>query len=96
MFALKTLNSPETESLETFLALWSEGDHTAAEGVLSLAYAELRKVAAMYFRHERPGHVFWGLTDSEIATALESSVATVKRDWSFARAWLLSRLRVKC
>jgi RNA polymerase sigma factor (TIGR02999 family) len=37
--------------------------------------------------------VFGGLKDSEIADALEISVATVKRDWSFARAWLLARLR---
>lgn len=37
--------------------------------------------------------VFGGLKDSEIAEALEISAATVKRDWSFARAWLLSRLQ---
>jgi len=37
--------------------------------------------------------VFAGLTESEIAQALEVSVATVKRDWTFARAWLLARLR---
>lgn len=37
--------------------------------------------------------VFGGLKESEIANALEISVATVKRDWNFARAWLLSRLR---
>jgi RNA polymerase sigma factor (TIGR02999 family) len=36
--------------------------------------------------------VFGGLKDAEIALALEISLATVKRDWSFARAWLLSRL----
>jgi DNA-directed RNA polymerase specialized sigma24 family protein len=34
-----------------------------------------------------------GLTEDEIAEALEVSNATVKRDWSFARAWLLNRLR---
>lgn len=37
--------------------------------------------------------VFGGLKDAEIAEALEVSSATVKRDWTFARAWLLSRLR---
>lgn len=37
--------------------------------------------------------VFAGLKESEIAEALGISTATVKRDWNFARAWLLSRLR---
>ena len=37
--------------------------------------------------------VFGGLKDSEIAKALEISAPTVKRDWNFARAWLISRLR---
>ena len=37
--------------------------------------------------------VFGGLKEAEIAQALEISPATVKRDWTFARAWLVSRLR---
>ena len=36
--------------------------------------------------------VFGGLKESEIARALDISIATVKRDWTFARAWLISRL----
>lgn len=35
---------------------------------------------------------FGGLTEREISEALEISVATVKRDWNFARAWLLKEL----
>jgi len=35
---------------------------------------------------------FGGLTSPEIAEALGASVATVERDWSFARAWLFQRL----
>ncbi len=35
---------------------------------------------------------FGGLTESEIADALGVSTATVKRDWEFARAWLLKQL----
>ncbi|HEX7029372.1 MAG TPA: sigma-70 family RNA polymerase sigma factor [Gammaproteobacteria bacterium] len=35
---------------------------------------------------------FAGLSIEEAAAALEVSPATVKRDWSFARAWLLERL----
>jgi len=34
--------------------------------------------------------VFGGLKEAEIAQALEISPATVKRDWTFARAWLVS------
>ena len=35
---------------------------------------------------------FAGLTEDEAAAALNISVATLKRDWQFARAWLRSRL----
>lgn len=35
---------------------------------------------------------FAGLTEQETANALAISVATLKRDWQFARAWLHSRL----
>jgi RNA polymerase sigma factor (TIGR02999 family) len=35
---------------------------------------------------------FGGLTESEIAEALNCSVATVKRDWEFARTWLLKEI----
>jgi RNA polymerase sigma-70 factor (ECF subfamily) len=35
---------------------------------------------------------FGGLTEREISEALDISVATVKRDWGFARAWLLKEL----
>ncbi|MEZ5288674.1 MAG: ECF-type sigma factor [Vicinamibacterales bacterium] len=36
---------------------------------------------------------FGGLGDAEAAQALGVSVATVKRDWTFARAWLYDRLQ---
>ena len=35
---------------------------------------------------------FGGLSEAETAEALQVSVATVKRDWNFARTWLLRRL----
>jgi RNA polymerase sigma factor (TIGR02999 family) len=37
---------------------------------------------------------FGGLTEQEIADVLEISVATVKREWEFARSWLLAQLNV--
>jgi RNA polymerase sigma factor (sigma-70 family) len=36
---------------------------------------------------------FAGLSIEETAAALEVSPATVKRDWSFARAWLLREMQ---
>ena len=48
---------------------------------------------------ERPGlaqlvevRFFGGLTVEEAAAVLECSPRTVKRDWAFARAWLLREL----
>ncbi len=38
---------------------------------------------------------FGGLTEKEAAEALEISVTTFKREWEFARAWLLKRLKSK-
>ena len=35
---------------------------------------------------------FSGLTETEIAEVLAVSVTTVRRDWKFARAWLISEL----
>jgi RNA polymerase sigma factor (TIGR02999 family) len=35
---------------------------------------------------------FGGLTEDEVAEALDISRATVKRDWDFARTWLLKEL----
>ncbi len=36
---------------------------------------------------------FGGLTESEAAEAMGISIATLKRDWEFGRAWLIDRLR---
>jgi RNA polymerase sigma factor (TIGR02999 family) len=36
---------------------------------------------------------FGGLSEAEAAEALGISLATVKRDWDFARTWLASQLR---
>ena len=35
---------------------------------------------------------FTGLSERETAEALEISIATLKRDWNFAKAWLLDQL----
>ena len=35
---------------------------------------------------------FGGLTETEAAEALDISIATLKRDWDFARSWLAAQL----
>jgi RNA polymerase sigma-70 factor, ECF subfamily len=35
---------------------------------------------------------FAGMTEQEIAEFLGVSVPTVKRDWEFARSWLLAQI----
>ena len=38
------------------LLAWSNGDRDALEGLIPVVYGELRRIAARYFRHERPDH----------------------------------------
>lgn len=67
-------------------------DHTGVDLLeLDLALTELERV------HPRPYQVvmtrfFAGLGVDDTAAALGISEPTVKRDWSFARAWLLERM----
>ena len=75
---------------------WDGGSTPREEGLLDLD----RALSALEQEDSRSCQVvelrfFGGLNEEEIATALDISVATVKRDWTFARAWLLARLRAK-
>jgi RNA polymerase sigma factor (TIGR02999 family) len=36
--------------------------------------------------------ILWGFTNREIADALGVALATVERDWAFAKAWLAKEL----
>ena len=38
-------------------------------------------------------HFFGGLAWSEVAECLETSIATVQRDWRMIRVWLAERVR---
>ncbi len=38
--------------------------------------------------------VLWGLTNAEVAGALETSLRTVEREWQFARKWLAAELGI--
>ena len=52
-----------------------------------LAALDARKADVVRYR------VLWGLTNPEIADALGVGLATVERDWAFARAWLAKELQ---
>jgi RNA polymerase sigma factor (TIGR02999 family) len=56
------------------------------EALTALAIVDPRAVRMVELRF------FGGLADAEAAQALGVSVATLKRDWAFARAWLYDRL----
>ena len=59
---------------------------------LDLALDELRRLDPRATRVVEL-RALWGLGAKEVAELLELSKATVDRDWRFARAWLLTRLR---
>lgn len=56
------------------------------EALERLAILDSRKAQVVELRY------FGGLTQDEIAEVLKLSVATVRRDWVFARAWLYTEL----
>ncbi len=75
---------------------WDGGSTPREEGLLDLD----RALSTLEQEDSRSCKVvelrfFGGLNEEEIATVLDISVATVKRDWTFARAWLLARLQSK-
>ncbi len=60
-----------------------------AQALRELAQLDSRKAEVVTLR------TVWGMTVPEIAEALGVSVATVERDWSFAKRWLAARLTEK-
>jgi RNA polymerase sigma factor (TIGR02999 family) len=57
------------------------------EALLELSALDARQARVVELRY------FGGLTLEEAAEVLGVSAATVKRDWTLARAWLFDRLR---
>ena len=65
-----------------------EGDILAVDEVLTrLAALDERRAQVVELRF------FGGLSNTEIAAALDVSVETVKRDWSFAKLWLAREMK---
>ncbi len=56
------------------------------EALLRLERLDVRAAKVVELRY------FGGLSEKEAAAALDISVATLKRDWDFARTWLTSQL----
>jgi RNA polymerase sigma factor (sigma-70 family) len=57
------------------------------EALEKLATLDARKAQVVELRY------FGGLKQDEIAEALNVSEVTVRRDWTFSRAWLYAELR---
>ncbi len=80
----------------TLSGLPSESFPHAEPDLLDLD-AALNDLASSYPRHAQIVEMrfFGGLSVEESAEALGISPATVKRDWTFAKAWIMERLSVK-
>ena len=65
----------------------SDGFLSLHEALARLAIIDPRKARTVELRF------FGGLDLDETANALDVSIATVKRDWAFARAWLYREIR---
>jgi RNA polymerase sigma factor (TIGR02999 family) len=76
---------------ETALVSASPGRTVLAldEALTALSQVAPRQAQVVELRY------FGGLTEEEIVAALVISPRTVRRDWDFARAWLLRELTIK-
>ena len=46
-----------SQQLTVLLAKWGQGDREALDVLMPLVYNELRKLAKLYLRRERAGHI---------------------------------------
>ena len=53
---MESHNNSDRSQITSLLLRWRAGDHSAAEQLMDVTYAELRKLAAHHMRSERPGH----------------------------------------
>jgi len=88
--AQKRPNPAAQVPLDGAIAISEQGAGTAVqvdELLESLAAVDARAAQVVEMRF------FGGLSEEEIAAALEVNVRTVRRDWAMARAWLHRALR---
>jgi RNA polymerase sigma factor (TIGR02999 family) len=81
-------NAVQVNLDETALVSVSPGRSIVAldEALISFSQVAPRQAQVVELRY------FGGLTEEEIVAALKISPRTVRRDWDFARAWLLREL----
>jgi RNA polymerase sigma-70 factor (ECF subfamily) len=81
-------DAPVVADLDTFAAAASEAvDLVALDGALSrLAQLDQRQAQVVELRF------FGGLSVEEVASTLDLSPRTIKREWQMARAWLRREL----
>ncbi len=88
-------NSHKRGGSMTLLALWNSDAATVGIDHRLLALDEaLERLEALDARAARALELrfYGGLSEAETAETLQISLATMKRDWDFARTWLAARL----
>src|SRR5262245_65588838 len=50
------MSEPSSEDVSQLLCAWSNGDQGALPKLTTIVYDELRRLARLYMRRERPGH----------------------------------------
>src|SRR5262245_42958179 len=50
------MSEPSSEDVSQLLCAWSDGDQGALPKLTTVVYDELRRLARLYMRRERPGH----------------------------------------
>jgi RNA polymerase sigma factor (TIGR02999 family) len=87
--AMKVSLCPELDTAATRRSPCNDDvDVEALDGALKkLAALDARKADVVKYR------VLWGFTTAQAAQAIGTTVTTVERDWSFAKAWLAKELK---
>jgi RNA polymerase sigma factor (TIGR02999 family) len=91
----RRLNSDKRGGGVVKLSLWdSDGEAVALDDRLLALDQALERLEALDTRAGKVVELrfYGGLSEVETAEALQISVATVKRDWEFARTWLTAQL----
>jgi RNA polymerase sigma factor (TIGR02999 family) len=91
----RRLNSDKRGGGVTKLSLWdSDGAAVPIDDRLLAVDQALERVEALDARAAKAVELrfYGGLSELEAAEVLQISLATLKRDWDFARAWLTAQL----
>jgi len=89
------VSSTPLNEVTQLLAKWSGGDRKALAALMPRLRGEIRRLAALDTQQARvlELRIFDALTVEETAAVLHLSPATVKRDWTIAKAWLAQAIK---